>query len=338
MAHDSLLIRSMNRSKGLVPRGGANGYPAPDPYRGPSQDPFHRRKQINTLRIFNENVSEIRPDVQYHVDFRAVNGQAFQLRVFLPPGFPSQRPDMALSPPGSHPWLDQSGQVVGAPGLLNYSVLSDLGRVVQAIKRELEKNPPKVSTSGPESKTSPEQPLGAVSRVSRPTPVISVIPGLSDLSPEELTELSESDIALRHFCQTMPNPDLDALNLTLEQTRERIQTLAHDNQNLGQSLQDQKDRISEAIQPWSKVRDELSAALPECAASRQKVNLPTLVERLAQASVQSEEDSEAMAEKFQAGDMSVETFMKEFVASRSAYHLRRTKLDKLRTYCRSAKN
>lgn len=327
----------MNLPKGLA-RGGSNGYPTPAPYPGSTQDTFNRRKQINTLRIFNENVSEIRPDLQYQVDFRAVNGQAFQLGVFLPPGFPSQRPNLTLSPSGSHPWLDGAGQVVGAPGLLNYTLLSDLGRLVQAIKREFEKNPPKVSSVGASGlKSSPERPLGAVNKVIRPAPVISAIPGLSDLSPEELTELSESDIALRHFCQTIPNPDLDRLKLTLEQTRERVQTLATENQTLGQRLQDQKDRIAEAMKPWQEVRSELSAALPECAASRQKVNLPTLVEKMAQASVQSEEDSETMAEKFRAGDMSVETFMKEFVASRSAYHMRRVKLDKLRAFNQSAK-
>lgn len=120
-----------------------------------------KRKQINTLRsvmkeilgilsfsndsfsfrIFNENVSEIQPDVQYSVEFDLSSGQRATLLVFLPPGFPRERPVIRLKQTElHHPWLDANGTVVGAPGLINYTVHSDLGRVVQAIKRELEKS------------------------------------------------------------------------------------------------------------------------------------------------------------------------------------------------------
>ncbi len=37
---------------------------------GPPGMDLNRRKQINTLRIFNEGVSEVRADTQYQVDFQ----------------------------------------------------------------------------------------------------------------------------------------------------------------------------------------------------------------------------------------------------------------------------
>merc|ERR1711879_360961 len=44
----------------------------------------------------------------------------------------------------TNPWLDiNSSSVIGSPGLNTFGVHSELGRVVQAIKREFEKNPPR---------------------------------------------------------------------------------------------------------------------------------------------------------------------------------------------------
>ena len=43
-----------------------------------------------------------------------------------------------------HSWLDARGNVIGAPGLNAYGTHSELGRVVQAIKRAFEKDPPVV--------------------------------------------------------------------------------------------------------------------------------------------------------------------------------------------------
>ena len=51
-----------------------------------------RRKQINTLLIFNENVSEVSPNLRYRVDFTA-GSDALVMIIDLPPKFPA---------PGSH--------------------------------------------------------------------------------------------------------------------------------------------------------------------------------------------------------------------------------------------
>ena len=108
-----------------------------------------RRKQINTLLIFNENVTEIVPNIQYRMDFTGggTSGPLTML-IHLPPGFPKERPSIRIEPLGlHHGWLDTAnGNVIGAAGLNNFSAHSDLGRVVQVIKREFELNPA-ISTS-----------------------------------------------------------------------------------------------------------------------------------------------------------------------------------------------
>ena len=104
-----------------------------------------RRKQINTLLIFNENVTELVPNMQYRVDFTGGGSSGpLTMLINLPPGFPKDKPTIRIEPLGlQHSWIDiRSGNVIGSPGLNNFSAHSDLGRVVQVIKREFELKPP----------------------------------------------------------------------------------------------------------------------------------------------------------------------------------------------------
>ena len=115
-----------------------------------------KRKQINTLKIFNDNVTEIRQEQEYRIFFSSDSGDRLVMVIFLPETFPlNSRPVIKIFFSGhkdqnvdfetkmTHPWLDiNSCSVIGSPGLNTFGVHSELGRVVQAIKREFEKNPP----------------------------------------------------------------------------------------------------------------------------------------------------------------------------------------------------
>ncbi|XP_077270710.1 vacuolar protein sorting 37A isoform X1 [Temnothorax americanus] len=100
-----------------------------------------RKRQIDTLKIFNDNVIELRENVDYQVEFQA-GDRRMAIMVSLSPNFPLEKPVLRVSPPISHPWCNEHSEITSAPGLLNFSVHSDLGRVVQAIIREFSKNPP----------------------------------------------------------------------------------------------------------------------------------------------------------------------------------------------------
>ncbi|XP_012056958.1 PREDICTED: vacuolar protein sorting-associated protein 37A [Atta cephalotes] len=102
-----------------------------------------RKRQIDTLKIFNDNVIELRENVDYQVEFQA-GERRMAIMVSLSSNFPLEKPVLRVSPPINHPWCNEHSEITSAPGLLNFSVHSDLGRVVQAIIREFSKNPPQL--------------------------------------------------------------------------------------------------------------------------------------------------------------------------------------------------
>lgn len=113
-------------------------------FRGENENAAVKRKrQIDTLKIFNDNVVELREDVEYQVQFDA-GERRMAIMVSLSPEFPLEKPVLRVSPPINHPWCNEHSEITSAPGLLNFTVHSDLGRVVQAIIRELSKNPPRL--------------------------------------------------------------------------------------------------------------------------------------------------------------------------------------------------
>lgn len=145
----------------------------------PDQDA--RKRQIDTLKIFNEHVVEIKEDSEYRVDFSA-DGKKMSLEVLLSPEFPNEQPTIFLSPPIPHPWLaEASNQVVGAPGLVNYTQHSDLGRIVQAIIREFQKSLPNL---GSEEKCNESPKSHSAQSL--------MFPELSELTAEELHEILEN--------------------------------------------------------------------------------------------------------------------------------------------------
>lgn len=113
-------------------------------FRGENENvAVKRKRQIDTLKIFNDNVVELREDVEYQVQFNA-GERRMAIMVSLSPEFPLEKPVLRVSPPISHPWCNEHSEITSAPGLLNFTVHSDLGRVVQAIIREFSKNPPQL--------------------------------------------------------------------------------------------------------------------------------------------------------------------------------------------------
>ncbi|XP_057342121.1 vacuolar protein sorting-associated protein 37A [Microplitis mediator] len=114
-------------------------------FRGENENAAVKRKrQIDTLKIFNDNVAELREDVEYQVQFDAGETR-MAIMVSLPPEFPLEKPVLRVSPPVTHPWCNEHSEITSAPGLLNFTIHSDLGRVVQAIIREFSKNPPQLT-------------------------------------------------------------------------------------------------------------------------------------------------------------------------------------------------
>nr|CAD7260762.1 unnamed protein product [Timema shepardi] len=117
------------------------------------------------VSLVSASVTEVQEDLEYKVDFLA-GGVNMVLLVSLSPDFPLDKPVLKVQPLVIHPWVNDHSEIVSAPGLLNaaavyikgalhvtqglivslqYTVHSDLGRVVQAIISEFSRNPPPVA-------------------------------------------------------------------------------------------------------------------------------------------------------------------------------------------------
>lgn len=143
-----------------------------------------RKRQIDTLKVFNDHVVEVQENSEYRVEFH-VNGKNMSLNIVLGPEFPNEQPSIYVNPPISHAWVAENcNQVVGAPGLLNFTLHSDLGRVVQAIIREFQKYVPSAGTE--EAKSADASPQRTFSTQSL------MFPELSELTIEELQEVLEN--------------------------------------------------------------------------------------------------------------------------------------------------
>ncbi|KAK3726902.1 hypothetical protein QZH41_016696 [Actinostola sp. cb2023] len=64
-----------------------------------------RLKQIDTLKAFHLNVTEVQRDVEYRVTI-FVGTSTVYLNVTLPPQFPNEKPVVKVSPPLQHPWVN----------------------------------------------------------------------------------------------------------------------------------------------------------------------------------------------------------------------------------------
>lgn len=118
-------------------------------------------------------------------------------------------PKLTLEPCLVHPWVDGNGEIK-SPGLVNFTVNSDLGRVCQAIIREFEKKPPQL-----------------VSVPSVPVLAQSNIPELDGLDPRQLLELLNDEQYLEDFVEELS--PIKALTAELDVLIEETENLAKEN-------------------------------------------------------------------------------------------------------------
>jgi len=392
-----------------------------------------RRKQINTLLIFNENVSEVSPNLRYRVDFTA-GSDALVMIIDLPPKFPApgsqNRPVIRIeSSQGSgyglrHSWLDGRGNVIGAPGLNAYGTHSELGRVVQAIKRAFEKDPPVVygghqpnnshsvstatgaapygtssTTVPPSSQTNPamypyssatsglsssqtnpamytqnvqsshlssasgrafqptpaypyantyQQPMAhpssqpnlSVANVPQQHPPLphrqsnphsssqsQVLSELEGLSTAELEELKSDEIATRAFLKSVANPDMDALDKVISDSREAVSKRVEENRQLVQAVSDKKTELEGLRSCQANLCDKVKELEAKVQMARERNTLASIGGALKTQCTKEEESSEECAEDYLSGKLTTDEFLSEYVKLRSRHHQTKAKLE-----------
>ncbi|RZF35930.1 hypothetical protein LSTR_LSTR008500 [Laodelphax striatellus] len=322
-----------------------------------------RKKQIDTLKIFNANVSEVQEDVEYNIEFIS-GGKTLALNVKLSPEFPLEKPVLQVVPTVVHNWVTESGLVTSAPGLLNFTRYSDLGRVVHAIIREFELRPPQFlseeqstsstahqnsisrdggqsvggpplspnnfsySTTPPSSYWDYAHPQGSNATQSNSAPVQSTIfPELNSMSIDELKRLYSNIDRIDEFLEsTQPVRDLDR---TKDDLITKIEEVSKDNLSKEPVLDKLREEILERQDVFSNLKSQFEVLNAEYQKLADRFSPESICESLQAAVIKSDEKSEAVAEMFLEGEMDVDAFLVAYENSRTISHCRKTKEEKL---------
>ncbi|XP_037238192.1 vacuolar protein sorting-associated protein 37A isoform X2 [Falco biarmicus] len=124
--------------------GGSSSPAAPLPARTSLQQ--QKQRQIESLRGAHASIAEIQKDVEYRLPF-TVNNLTININILLPPQFPQEKPVISVFPPVRHHLMDKQGVYVTSPLISNFTMHSDLGKIIQSLLDEFWKNPPVLASS-----------------------------------------------------------------------------------------------------------------------------------------------------------------------------------------------
>ncbi|XP_023328389.1 vacuolar protein sorting-associated protein 37A [Eurytemora carolleeae] len=294
-----------------------------------------RSRQINTLRVFHDNVTEVVPNKEYSVSFNS-SGHSLILVIKLPDNFPNQKPLVEISPAVLHPWVDSSGRI-DSPGLRNFSQHSDLGMVIGAIKQELKKSSLQLQNPGARSQgvaaLSPSYcvlPPSAGSAVNTSPDPLSA--KLADLPVEELKGILNDEDHFEKFimeAETDYEP-LSSLLESINSMREELEKKALENQDLQTQIESSRNEIICKYQEFHQKKSELQSTIDRLRELEARVEPNLLADRLVRLSVASEEESDDIAESFLQQNIDVDQFITKYIKVRGDGYMKKVKADKVK--------
>ncbi|KAF5297801.1 hypothetical protein FQA39_LY11950 [Lamprigera yunnana] len=295
------------------------------------------------------SVLEIQEGSEYQVLFNAA-GNEFCLRVLLTAEFPNDKPLLHISPVVIHQWVNSEGDITSAPGLLNFTIHSDLGRVVQAIIREFERTPPPlVSNQSSTNVTSPSSNLVKESiTMGRCSPIYSynystlrsfsppiqhafnqsiTFPDLNTLSIEELQFLNDCEERQEEFIDNLPQTK--ELNKTIDEVISNIEELADSNLSKKGKLESLSKEVEGKVEVVTKLAFDNERLSTIYQSLSEKYSPKNIKEQLRESAEKSNVDSEHVAESFLNGDLDVDKFVNGYISLRSLSQTRKSKEEKL---------
>lgn len=100
-----------------------------------------KQRLIESLRNSHSSIAEIQKDVEYRLPC-TINNLTININILLPPQFPQEKPVISVYPPIRHHLMDKQGVYVTSPLVNNFTMHSDLGKIIQSLLDEFWKNPP----------------------------------------------------------------------------------------------------------------------------------------------------------------------------------------------------
>ncbi|XP_036339530.1 vacuolar protein sorting-associated protein 37A-like [Rhagoletis pomonella] len=307
-----------------------------------------RKRQIDTLKIFNDNVVEVAEQEEYCIHFES-GGRTLLLTVQLGANFPNERPKLVISPTVQHHWVNAvTGEVETAPGLLNYSPHSDLGRVVQAVIREYERFPPPVASSG--SPINIPTRSGNINTTATPTTVAaksldsskenspldsakssktndSSLPNLSTLSLDELKQLDSDPQFFDDFIEEMSV--VQHLNEELDSMINQVEIISRENESKETHLVELKRKLSDDVTALKHLGEKCDQLNKKYLKKSEEYAPQHIRELLQIAASNADSDCDRHVEQFLNGKIDVQTFLNNYTHSKKVSAERKAKEERL---------
>ncbi|XP_073439715.1 vacuolar protein sorting-associated protein 37A [Dendrobates tinctorius] len=147
-----------------------------------------KQRQIDSLKACHSNISEIQKDVEYRLPITFKNF-TISINILLPQQFPQDKPLITVFPPIRHHLVDKQGTTVTCPLVHNFTMHSDLGKIVQNLLEEFWKSPP---TLAPTSGSFPYLYSNPAGRPPYPHPGFSFLPPFPTQDNNRSVPISES--------------------------------------------------------------------------------------------------------------------------------------------------
>eukprot|EP01114_Cavostelium_apophysatum_P017015 TRINITY_DN4960_c0_g1_i1.p1 TRINITY_DN4960_c0_g1~~TRINITY_DN4960_c0_g1_i1.p1 ORF type:complete len:320 (-),score=109.69 TRINITY_DN4960_c0_g1_i1:32-991(-) len=301
-----------------------------------------RFKQIDSLKQGFPTVKEISKGSVYEVPVSLPSRKVINLRINLPPDFPRAPPSIQVFPPVQHRFIDHQMFITpqAHENLMRWNVQVNLGKVVFEIVQRFMQEPPNVLAppsnpviaSTPPYQTNPNNnqppPPYGQSQTHTPQPVVpSSFPQLESKTPSELTQLLNDETEFNRFFEELP---------VVQNMRKVRDDLRTNNEELAKKTlikESEIDKLRKDVASSIEIIQQQRGAFEAKAQKQQEVmkrfSTANLIDKLAFAAQETEEQSDAIANRFLSGEMDYKDFIRDFMEKRKLFHLRSAKKESL---------
>lgn len=309
-----------------------------------------RKKHIQSLKNGRSYTVAQQNKNSYSIQFRTRIG-TLSLHIKLDDNFPDSAPRLYCDAKYSHPWLDQSGNVIGVDELNQWNAMSsDLGRIVQSAVLQLSASPPTLKQIAQSHSYQPVQPNQPISKpppsyqqhqnqqqqslkqqpsmLDMQTIKFSIpqnIDAFEQLSMEQIDEMSKEPKLLQEFAYSVAS----GLREMREQQQTEILRIANSNLAKKQEILS----TDKEVQALKREIDALSTKYSDLKSRQdkelQKFSKQRLNKELNKKIEASDEKTNEIKDKFDEGDLPPVGFIKKYVRERTYYHQLSIKKEKL---------
>ena len=150
------------------------------------------------------------------------------------------------------------------------------------------------------------------------------------LSKEELQEVLDNEVALEKLLLSIDFPPLKSITENIKSMKEVITVTAQTNITLETEIETLRDALLCKVEEYHTKKLSLGQTAAKVKMLQSRVEGGVLADQLVRLSVDNEEKSDAIADKFLEKEMPVEEFLTEYIATRQQSHLQKLKADKIK--------